>query len=190
MAGARRLRPSITTQKPWVVLLLASRRPSRTWTGLRSGVARPNSEELQAISPYFHTSWNEQLEPSMDQLGSSSISSSYLTAQLIWCAPPWNPAFYGSPQLSRCSRWPGGPLSFRCRAGRLRPSVCNLRACSSCLISWMSRWLKPISTWRKTRVNLQRMLVQYPRLDAWRQQRALLDPRGVFSSDLACAQLW
>jgi len=25
----------------------------------------------------------------------------------------------------------------------------------------------------------------YPRLDAWRQQRALLDPRSVFSSDLA-----
>ena len=25
----------------------------------------------------------------------------------------------------------------------------------------------------------------YPRLDDWRHQRALLDPRGVFSSDLA-----
>ena len=25
----------------------------------------------------------------------------------------------------------------------------------------------------------------YPRLNEWRQQRALLDPRGVFSSDLA-----
>jgi decaprenylphospho-beta-D-ribofuranose 2-oxidase len=35
---------------------------------------------------------------------------------------------------------------------------------------------------RQSATTLER---SYPRLHEWRQQRALLDPRGVFSSDLA-----
>ena len=151
--------------------------------------------ELQAISPYFHpldgvSNWNRiygpagflQYQFAVPDSGAHLVSTTLEALRRIGAPSfltvlkrfgPGNPAPLSFPM-------PGWTLAADVSAAV--PGLFELLDQLDEQVAEAGGRLYLAKDSRQSATMLER---SYPRLDAWRQQRALLDPRGVFSSDLA-----
>jgi len=151
--------------------------------------------ELQAISPYFHpldgvSNWNRIYGPAgflQYQFAVPDSAAHLVRATLEALRRIGAPSFltvlkrFGPSNLSPLSfPMPGWTLAADVSAAV--PGLFELLDQLDEQVAEAGGRLYLAKDSRQSATMLER---SYPRLDAWRQQRALLDPRGVFSSDLA-----
>ena len=151
--------------------------------------------ELQAISPYFHpldgvSNWNRIYGPAgflQYQFVVPDSASGLVRTTLEALRRIGAPSFLTV--LKRFGQGNPGPLSFPMPGWTLAadvsaavPGLFNLLDQLDEQVAEAGGRLYLAKDSRQSAKMLER---SYPRLHEWRQQRALLDPRGVFSSDLA-----
>ncbi|QCH15007.1 FAD-binding oxidoreductase [Synechococcus sp. CB0101] len=151
--------------------------------------------ELQAISPYFHpldgvSNWNRIYGPAgflQYQFAVPDAAAHLVGTSLEALRRIGAPSFLTV--LKRFGPGNPGPLSFPMPGWTLAadvsaavPGLFELLAQLDEQVAAAGGRLYLAKDSRQSATMLER---SYPRLHEWRQQRALLDPRGVFSSDLA-----
>lgn len=151
--------------------------------------------QLQAISPYFHpldgvNNWNRIYGPAgflQYQFAVPDASAHLVATTLEALRRISAPSFLTV--LKRFGPGNPGPLSFPMPGWTLAADV-------SCAVPGLFELLDQLDEHvaeaggrlylaKDSRQSAAMLERSYPRLNEWRQQRALLDPRGVFSSDLA-----
>jgi decaprenylphospho-beta-D-ribofuranose 2-oxidase len=151
--------------------------------------------ELQAIGPYFHPldgvgDWNRIYGPAgflQYQFAVPDAAAALVPETLAALRKIGAPSFLTV--LKRFGPANPGPLSFPQPGWTLAADVSAavpglfemLDRLDQCVAAAGGR-LYLAKDSRQSAAMLQR---SYPRLAEWREQRALLDPRGVFGSDLA-----
>ncbi len=151
--------------------------------------------ELQAISPYFHpldglSNWNRIYGPAgflQYQFAVPDTAAHLVRTTLEALRRVGAPSFLTV--LKRFGASNPGPLSFPMPGWTLAadvsaavPGLFELLDQLDEQVAEAGGRLYLAKDSRQSATMLER---SYPRLHEWRQQRALLDPRGVFSSDLA-----
>jgi decaprenylphospho-beta-D-ribofuranose 2-oxidase len=151
--------------------------------------------ELQAISPYFHpldgvSNWNRIYGPAgflQYQFAVPDTAAHLVRTTLEALRRIGAPSFLTV--LKRFGPGNPGPLSFPMPGWTLAadvsasvPGLFELLDQLDEQVAEAGGRLYLAKDSRQSAIILER---SYPRLHQWRQQRALLDPRGVFSSDLA-----
>ena len=151
--------------------------------------------ELQAISPYFHpldgvSNWNRIYGPAgflQYQFAVPDSAAHLVRTTLEALRRIGAPSFLTV--LKRFGPGNPGPLSFPMPGWTLAadvsatvPGLFELLDQLDEQVAEAGGRLYLAKDSRQSATMLER---SYPLLDSWRQQRALLDPRGVFSSDLA-----
>jgi decaprenylphospho-beta-D-ribofuranose 2-oxidase len=151
--------------------------------------------ELQAISPYFHPldgvdNWNRIYGPAgflQYQFAVPDSASHLVRTTLEALRRIGAPSFLTV--LKRFGPGNPGPLSFPMPGWTLAADV---PAAVPGLFEQLDQLDEQVAAAggrlylaKDSRQSATMLERSYPCLDVWRQQRALLDPRGVFSSDLA-----
>lgn len=151
--------------------------------------------ELQAISPFFHpldgvSNWNRIYGPAgflQYQFAVPDAAAHLVASTLEGLRRIGAPSFLTV--LKRFGPGNPGPLSFPMPgwtlAADVSAAVPGLFALLEQLDAQVAEAGGRLYLAKDSRQSAAMLARSYPRLDAWRQQRALLDPRGVFSSDLA-----
>ena len=151
--------------------------------------------ELQAISPYFHpldgvSNWNRIYGPAgflQYQFAVPDAAAHLVATTLEGLRRIGAPSFLTV--LKRFGPSNPGPLSFPMPgwtlAADVSAAVPGLFALLDQLDAQVAEAGGRLYLAKDSRQSAAMLARSYPHLDAWRQQRALLDPRGVFSSDLA-----
>ena len=158
-------------------------------------VPKQREGELQAISPYFHpldgvSNWNRIYGPAgflQYQFAVPDTAAHLVRTTLEALRRIGAPSFLTV--LKRFGPSNPGPLSFPMPGWTLAadvsaavPGLFELLDQLDEQVAEAGGRLYLAKDSRQSGTMLER---SYPRLHEWRQQRALLDPRGVFSSDLA-----
>ena len=151
--------------------------------------------ELQAISPYFHPldgvgDWNRIYGPAgflQYQFAVPDAAASLVSETLAALRKIGAPSFLTV--LKRFGPGNPGPLSFPLPGWTLAADV---SAAVPGLFELLNQLDQAVAAAggrlylaKDSRQSAAMVERSYPRLAEWRKQRALLDPRGVFSSDLA-----
>jgi len=151
--------------------------------------------ELQAISPYFHpldgvSNWNRIYGPAgflQYQFVVPDAAAHLVATTLEALRRISAPSFLTV--LKRFGPGNPGPLSFPMPGWTLAADVSAAVPGLSELLNQLDEQVAEaggrLYLAKDSRQSAAMLERSYPRLDEWRQQRALLDPRGVFSSDLA-----
>jgi len=151
--------------------------------------------ELQAISPYFHpldgvSNWNRIYGPAgflQYQFAVPDAAAHMVRTTLEALRRIGAPSFLTV--LKRFGPGNPGPLSFPMPgwtlAADVSASVPGLFELLDQLDEQVAEAGGRLYLAKDSRQSATMLERSYPRLHEWRQQRALLDPRGVFSSDLA-----
>ena len=151
--------------------------------------------ELQAISPYFHpldgvSNWNRIYGPAgflQYQFAVPDDAAHLVHTTLEALRRIGAPSFLTV--LKRFGQGNPGPLSFPMPGWTLAADVSAAVPGLFELLDQLDEQVAEVGgrlyLAKDSRQSATMLNHSYPRLDAWRQQRALLDPRGVFSSDLA-----
>ncbi len=151
--------------------------------------------ELQAISPYFHpldgvSNWNRIYGPAgflQYQFAVPDAAAHLVRTSLEALRRIGAPSFLTV--LKRFGPGNPGPLSFPMPgwtlAADVSAAVPGLFALLDQLDEQVAEAGGRLYLAKDSRQSATMLERSYPRLHEWRQQRALLDPRGVFSSDLA-----
>jgi decaprenylphospho-beta-D-ribofuranose 2-oxidase len=151
--------------------------------------------ELQAISPYFHpldgvSNWNRIYGPAgflQYQFAVPDAAAHMVRTTLEALRRIGAPSFLTV--LKRFGPGNPGPLSFPMPgwtlAADVSASVPGLFELLDQLDEQVAEAGGRLYLAKDSRQSATMLERSYPHLHEWRQQRALLDPRGVFSSDLA-----
>jgi len=151
--------------------------------------------ELQAISPYFHpldgvSNWNRIYGPAgflQYQFAVPDAAAHLVRTTLEALRQIGAPSFLTV--LKRFGPGNPGPLSFPMPgwtlAADVSAAVPGLFALLDQLDEQVAEAGGRLYLAKDSRQSATMLERSYPRLHEWRQQRALLDPRSVFSSDLA-----
>ena len=151
--------------------------------------------ELQAISPYFHpldgvSNWNRIYGPAgflQYQFAVPDAAAHLVRTTLEALRRIGAPSFLTV--LKRFGPSNPGPLSFPMPgwtlAADVSAAVPGLFALLDQLDEQVAEAGGRLYLAKDSRQSATMLERSYPRLHEWRQQRSLLDPRGVFSSDLA-----
>ena len=151
--------------------------------------------EFQAISPFFHpldgvSNWNRIYGPAgflQYQFAVPDAAAHLVATTLEGLRRIGAPSFLTV--LKRFGPGNPGPLSFPMPgwtlAADVSAAVPGLFELLDQLDDQVAEAGGRLYLAKDSRQSAAMLTRSYPRLNEWRQQRALLDPRGVFSSDLA-----
>ena len=151
--------------------------------------------ELQAISPYFHpldgvSNWNRIYGPAgflQYQFAVPETAAHLVRTTLEALRRIGAPSFLTV--LKRFGPGNPGPLSFPMPGWTLAADVSAAVPGLFELLNQLDEQVAEaggrLYLAKDSRQSASMLERSYPRLEEWRQQRALLDPRGVFNSDLS-----